>query len=65
MALAPITGQFSAGVVSLAGAASVASSQTVVLACRTIEGTTANFDDARLWATATGSLHATLPLPID
>jgi hypothetical protein len=57
------TGQTSREVISLAGAATFDSQQTVVLACKTNAGT-ADYSDARVWATKTGSLHGA-PLPID
>jgi hypothetical protein len=55
---------FSSGVISLAGAASVTAPQTVILACKSTLGVL-SFDNARVWAIKTGSLHATLPLPLD
>jgi len=58
-----IAGQTTSEVAALAGGASFASQQTIVLACRT-ELETATFDDARVWAIKVGAAHG-IPLPID
>jgi hypothetical protein len=58
-----IPSQFTAGNLSLAGAASLPGGSDVVLACRSIEGSL-SVDDARVWATKVGSLHG-LPVPVD
>ena len=49
--------------IALAGAASFASEQQIVLSCRSFLGTM-NYDDARVWATKVGTLHG-LPVPVD
>jgi hypothetical protein len=63
VSLPEIEGEVSSQDVGLAGADSFASSQSVVLACRTESGAT-TFDDARVWAIKTGAVHG-IPLPID
>jgi hypothetical protein len=60
----PIAGSGGSGVVSLAGAATYTSQQTLILSCKSTIGSP-NYDDARIWAINTGTLHATLPLPTD
>lgn len=47
---------------SLAGADTFSSQQTIVMGCSSTP-TGASYANARLWATKTGSLHAKLPLP--
>lgn len=42
----------------------VAEAATFRLRCLTTSGST-SYSDARVWAVNTGTLHATLPLPID
>lgn len=61
-ALATLPAASSSEVISLAGAATFTSQQTIVLACASTAASS-GFNDARVWAIATGNLHATLPLP--
>jgi hypothetical protein len=59
-----LAGQQSGLTVSLLGVDTFGSEQTVRLICRQNSGAV-DYENARLTATRTGALHATLPLPID
>jgi hypothetical protein len=62
-AFPPLPGTITAVTISLAGAASFDSPQTVALLCKSLEGTV-SYDDARVWATRVGAVQG-LPVPID
>jgi hypothetical protein len=61
--LAPAKTHPASTVISLGGAGSFGSEQTVVLACKSSEGTLIA-DNARVWAVKVGSAHG-LPVPTD